>query len=109
MALETIRNGYRGEQITEEIATPRYRSWEFELRRKKRCGSIPITLPQRLPFLSALPILARRCPVARSSKSQGLQNGLRLHSDVAIGEYGMSKTYPFSVLQGSFQAGRVMT
>jgi hypothetical protein len=34
MALETIRNGYRGEQITEEIATPRYRSWEFELRRK---------------------------------------------------------------------------
>jgi hypothetical protein len=34
MALETIRNGYRGEQITEEIATPRYRSWEFELRRE---------------------------------------------------------------------------
>jgi len=65
MALETIRNGYRGEQITEEIATPRYRSWEFELRRKATMWINTDNLPQRdqLPSLSALPILARRCPL----------------------------------------------
>jgi hypothetical protein len=58
MALETIRNGYRGEQITEEIATPRYRSWEFELRRKATMLVSPIGKALLTVMMPSLPASA---------------------------------------------------